>query len=121
MNETPSDDRHAVDVGDLGDLAVCNTPSTSDYHDRFVRSFVDPLFPVETVRYEKLKRAFDVVFASAFLVMFSWLYLILAIAVRLTSRGPVLFKQIRVGRGGRYFHCYKYRSICVDADAEKKQ
>ncbi len=32
-----------------------------------------------------------------------------------------MFKQIRVGRGGRYFHCYKFRSMCVDAESRKEQ
>lgn len=45
--------------------------------------------------------------------------LLAALLVKLTSPGPVFFKQIRVGRGGKQFWCYKFRSMCVDAEAKK--
>ena len=47
--------------------------------------------------------------------------LITAIAIKLTSRGPVFFKQVRVGQGGRFFWCYKFRSMCTDAESQKDQ
>lgn len=95
--------------------------SEADYTGRFYPDFVDPLFPVEPVAYSVLKRAFDVAFAATVLVAMSPILLLLAIGVRLSSRGPVLFKQVRVGRGGRYFHCYKFRSMCVDAESKKEE
>jgi exopolysaccharide biosynthesis polyprenyl glycosylphosphotransferase len=42
-------------------------------------------------------------------------------AIKLDSPGPVLFKQKRVGRYGRIFNCYKFRTMCVDAEAKKKE
>ena len=44
-----------------------------------------------------------------------------AIAVKLESKGPILFKQKRVGRNGRIFHIYKFRSMYIDAEERKKE
>lgn len=64
-----------------------------------------------------IKRMFDVGAAGATLVLLSPLLLVVAIVVKLTSRGPVLFRQARVGRGGREFRMLKFRSMVVDAEA----
>ena len=57
------------------------------------------------------KRAFDLLFAgSVILLLFPWL-LVLAIAVKLDSDGPVLFRQVRVGRFGRQFRILKFRTM----------
>ncbi|MGH9196908.1 MAG: sugar transferase, partial [Acidimicrobiia bacterium] len=58
-----------------------------------------------------LKRAFDIVLASALLVLLSPLLVILGIAVRLTSRGPALFRQQRTTKDGRVFTMYKFRTM----------
>ena len=58
-----------------------------------------------------IKRLFDVTAASAALLCLLPLLLITAIAVRLNSTGPVLFKQIRIGRGNQMFRMYKFRSM----------
>jgi exopolysaccharide biosynthesis polyprenyl glycosylphosphotransferase len=63
------------------------------------------------------KRAFDVFASAAFLLLFSPLYLLLALAIKLEDRGPILFAQTRVGRHGRLFKMYKFRSMCLDAEA----
>ncbi|WP_412747027.1 sugar transferase [Krasilnikovia sp. MM14-A1004] len=55
--------------------------------------------------------------AVLLLVLFGPLLLAVALAVRLTSRGPVLFRQVRVGRDGRLFRIFKFRSMYVDAEA----
>ena len=47
-------------------------------------------------------------------------YIILAPLIKLDSKGPVLFKQQRVGRNGRIFNCYKFRSMVADAEEKKK-
>jgi exopolysaccharide biosynthesis polyprenyl glycosylphosphotransferase len=58
-----------------------------------------------------LKHAFDRVFALVMLILLSPLMIAAALAVKLTSRGPVLFRQRRVGRDGRPFDLYKFRSM----------
>jgi exopolysaccharide biosynthesis polyprenyl glycosylphosphotransferase len=63
-----------------------------------------------------IKHAFDRVFAFALLVLLSPLMLATAILVRVTSPGPVLFRQRRVGRDGKPFDLYKFRSMRVDGD-----
>jgi exopolysaccharide biosynthesis polyprenyl glycosylphosphotransferase len=66
-----------------------------------------------------LKRAFDLAAASIALLLVSPLMVAIAVAVRRDSRGPVFFRQPRVGRDGRIFHIVKYRSMVVDADGLK--
>src|SRR5262249_16295528 len=64
-----------------------------------------------------LKRVLDLVIAIPVLIFVSPLMLVLAIAIRLQDGGPALFKQKRIGYGGRKFGCYKFRTMVVDADA----
>jgi putative colanic acid biosynthesis UDP-glucose lipid carrier transferase len=68
------------------------------------------------------KRTFDIVF-SLFIIIFilSWLYPILAILIKLGSSGPVFFVQLRTGRDGAHFRCYKFRSMRLNTDADKLQ
>jgi exopolysaccharide biosynthesis polyprenyl glycosylphosphotransferase len=61
------------------------------------------------------KRVFDVVGASALLVLFSPVLAVTALAIRRHDGGPVLFRQQRVGRDGETFDCLKFRSMVIDA------
>jgi exopolysaccharide biosynthesis polyprenyl glycosylphosphotransferase len=67
------------------------------------------------------KRAMDIVFSSLFLLSFSWLYGLIAVVLKLTSKGPVFFRQERVGMNGRRFTFFKFRSMVVDADRRKDE
>jgi lipopolysaccharide/colanic/teichoic acid biosynthesis glycosyltransferase len=62
-----------------------------------------------------LKRCFDFAAALTGLVLLSPVYLLIALAVRCTSRGPTFFLQERVGRGFRRFKIYKFRTMVIDA------
>lgn len=64
------------------------------------------------------KRTFDLVAASAALVILSPLFLAVSIAVKTTSPGPIVFKQERYGRNKQHFTCYKFRSMMVDTPAD---
>lgn len=67
--------------------------------------------------YEKyVKRILDVVCALAALIVFSWLYIILAILVRIKLGSPVLFKQPRPGKGEKIFRLYKFRTMTDERD-----
>ena len=67
----------------------------------------------------RLKRSIDVIASLAAILVFSPLLLGLAIAVKTTSPGPIIFSQVRVGRFGRHFRFYKFRSMYQDAEARK--
>ena len=88
--------------------------------ERFLHDYSNLLFPREQVSYAFLKRAFDVTVCGLALLFFAPIMLVVALAIRLTTKGPIVFKQVRVGRGGRFFWCYKFRSMCVDAEEKKK-
>ena len=62
------------------------------------------------------KRACEVVLSFIALIILSPVLLITAIAVKLDSPGPVIFKQDRLGRGGKVFKIYKFRSMCENAE-----
>jgi exopolysaccharide biosynthesis polyprenyl glycosylphosphotransferase len=64
-----------------------------------------------------LKRAFDIVVAGLLVLVLSPVTLACALAVCLTSPGPVLFRQRRVGKDGHVFHMHKFRSMVADAEA----
>lgn len=89
--------------------------------ERFHISYIHPDFPVHTVTYATAKRIFDVCFSILLCIFSSPIMLVTAILVKCTSPGPIIFRQTRVGRGGRYFTCYKFRSMCIDAEARKAQ
>jgi exopolysaccharide biosynthesis polyprenyl glycosylphosphotransferase len=72
-----------------------------------------------TAAMQNIKRIFDLSVALLALIAFSPFLLITAIAVRLESSGPIIFKQKRVGKLGKTFTCYKFRSMYQDAEARK--
>jgi lipopolysaccharide/colanic/teichoic acid biosynthesis glycosyltransferase len=63
------------------------------------------------------KRALDVCGALILLVLLSWLFGLIALAIRLDSRGPALFRQRRIGRDGRPFELVKFRTMVENAEA----
>jgi exopolysaccharide biosynthesis polyprenyl glycosylphosphotransferase len=68
-----------------------------------------------------LKRATDIFFSALALLVLSPFLLVVALAVRFTSPGPVIFSQIRCGLNGRRFRLYKFRSMVANAEALKQQ
>jgi exopolysaccharide biosynthesis polyprenyl glycosylphosphotransferase len=68
-----------------------------------------------------LKRTFDLVLGSLALLMLSPLLLVIALAIVVDSRGPVFFRQVRVGRDGKHFRILKFRSMVAGADARKDE
>lgn len=67
------------------------------------------------------KRLLDVLVAGLALIVFSPLLLLTALAIKLDSPGPVFFKQTRVGKWGRLFAIYKFRSMYIDAEKRKQE
>lgn len=67
------------------------------------------------------KRCFDLLFSSLFILCFSWLYLILAIAVKCSDGGKVFYKHQRVGKNGKPIYIRKFRSMVKDAEKIEHQ
>lgn len=67
------------------------------------------------------KRLFDIVFSALFLLAFSPLYLIVGAAVKCSSEGPILYKSRRVGKGGKIFNCFKFRTMYQDAEVRLEE
>jgi len=82
------------------------------------------LMMIWIIRYkikDHLKRIFDLVVCCLALPLFLPVMAATAIAIKLSSPGPVLFKQVRVGKWGKSFDCYKFRSMYVDAEQRKAE
>ena len=78
--------------------------------------------PLELITNQYFKRAFDVFFSLLVIVLiFPWLFPILALAIKLSSKGPVFFKQERSGKNNEVFTCYKFRSMKMNQDSDIKQ
>ncbi|MDK1724764.1 sugar transferase [Dellaglioa algida] len=60
------------------------------------------------------KRLIDIILSGMGLIVLSWLFLILIIAIKVTSPGPILFKQKRIGKDRQNFQIYKFRSMRID-------
>jgi putative colanic acid biosysnthesis UDP-glucose lipid carrier transferase len=73
-------------------------------------------------RFLTYKRVLDVCFSLlVVLLIFSWLFPIIALLIKLTSRGPVFFVQKRVGFLGKSFNCIKFRTMVINREADTKQ
>ncbi len=68
--------------------------------------------------YSAAKRAFDVIASVLGLIILSPLFVLAAILVKITSKGPIIFSQTRVGKNGRHFEMYKFRTMKRDAEKE---
>lgn len=79
-----------------------------------VRLFREPLSDVQRF----IKRASDIVISLTALVLLTPLWLIFSLIIKLGSKGPILFRQERVGMDGRIFLCYKFRTMIADSGEE---
>jgi len=78
--------------------------------------------PLQFIPNQIVKRAFDIVFSFCFLVtLFPIFYVIFGILIKLSSSGPIIFKQTRTGIYGTTFDCYKFRSMVKSEEADEKQ
>jgi putative colanic acid biosynthesis UDP-glucose lipid carrier transferase len=72
-------------------------------------------------RYLFIKRSFDIVFSViVILAILSWLIPLVSLAILVDSRGPVFFRQKRVGKGGKLFYCIKFRTMRKNAEADER-
>ena len=112
-----------VDVCHNHGVRVRIAPSTMEllvHRAEFVPGEAVPLFELKPPVFEgfdyALKRAFDIVVSSMLLLMMSPILVVAAIAVRFSSRGPIVYRSMRPGIGGKPFACLKFRTMYRDAD-----
>jgi lipopolysaccharide/colanic/teichoic acid biosynthesis glycosyltransferase len=79
---------------------------------------IEPVIPARKPLYTFLKRTFDVAAALAAGVVLLLPLVIIGILIKLDSKGPALFKQERLGKDGKAFYMYKFRSMRVDAEKD---
>src|SRR3954452_5211627 len=115
-----------VDTCHQRGVVVRIAPSTMEiliHRAEFVPGQSVPLFELKPPVFDgidfALKRTFDLAVATLLLILMSPLLLICALAVRFTSRGPVLYRSVRPGIGGVPFACLKFRTMYHDADARQ--
>lgn len=104
-------------------------PQMSSYLSRNIQPQTIGAVPVFRIRSNPLdnplntaiKRAFDIIFSGTVLLFFPIVFIPVAIAVKLSSPGPVFFKQLRTGYLGHNFYCWKFRTMKVNADADSVQ
>jgi exopolysaccharide biosynthesis polyprenyl glycosylphosphotransferase len=115
-----------VDVAHERGVRVRIAPSTMEilvHRAEFVPGQVVPLFELRPPVFQgtdfALKRTFDLVVAALLLIVLSPLLLAIALAVKLTSRGPVFYRAERPGIGGAPFVCLKFRTMYDDAELDQ--
>lgn len=121
--------KELVEFADEHNIAVKFIPDSKEIFSKNLKIDYYEFFPVLSLQKSPLdepivmfvKRIFDIFFSLLVIVFFlSWLTPILAILIKLESKGPVFFKQSRPGLNEQEFFCYKFRSMCVNATTEKE-
>lgn len=78
--------------------------------------------PLDDRRNQVVKRAFDMIFSTFIAIaIFSWLFPLIAIAIKADSKGPVFFRQRRTGQNNREFWCLKFRTMQINKEADHQQ
>ncbi|TKT87645.1 sugar transferase [Dyadobacter frigoris] len=89
--------------------------ATIEYHDMYPIIQVNTK-PFSSVNEQTLKRSFDLIFSSIVMILGAPIFLTVMAAVKITSPGPVFYRQKRCGQWGEMFEIYKFRSMCLNAD-----
>ena len=86
------------------------------YSDEYYENYIATFEPNKKKRYfyRFVKRSFDIFMSLLALIIASPIFIVTAIAIKIDSRGPIIFKQKRVGKGGKEFNCFKFRSMKID-------
>ena len=121
--------KELVEFADDNKKTIKFIPDTKEIFSKNLKVDYYELFPVLSLQktqlhnpfIKKIKRVFDIVFSLIVIIfLLSWLIPILAILIKLESKGPVFFKQGRPGMDEKEFFCYKFRSMQVNGFTEKE-
>ncbi len=85
------------------------------------KAFALDIGPLETTEVSLLRRLLDIAVSGTALMLLAPLFLVVGILVKVTSKGPIIFKQQRAGQGGKPFWFFKFRSMRVDAEKIREQ
>ena len=131
----PADDYHDIDIQKTLIIAEKNVvqfyyvPQISRYLSRNYDMDALGTIPIMSMRHQPLsslsnrmiKRTFDIVASATFLIFSPLIFIPVAIAIKMSSPGPVFFRQKRTGYRGREFYCWKFRTMRVNANADTLQ
>lgn len=120
--------QHYLDI--CIDMGVTARLIVDIYKRRKANSYVSSVGTYPVITYHTIclngvdrvvKRIIDIIGSLFGIILSSPIMLVAAIAIKLDSKGPVMFKQTRVGQNGRHFKIYKFRSMYIDAEERKKE
>ncbi|KAA3439607.1 undecaprenyl-phosphate glucose phosphotransferase [Rufibacter hautae] len=130
----PNQDKERVDAliheADKNMMRFRLVPEINLFQEKNVFIDLNGPVPILTNRQEPLedranrlvKRVFDLLVSSLVIVfILSWLIPVMAVIIKLESRGPVFFRQLRSGRYNKPFYCFKFRSMRLNDESDKKQ
>lgn len=130
LNEITNENlKDLIDFADENKKTIKFIPDTKEIFAKNLRVDYYEMFPVLSLRKTMLhdpatkvfKRIFDIVFSSVVIIgLLSWLVPLLAILIKIESRGPVFFKQGRPGIDEKEFFCFKFRSMKINKTTEKE-
>lgn len=118
-----------VEFADDNKKTIKFIPDTKEIFSKNLKIDYYELFPVLSLQKTQLhdpfikgvKRGFDIIFSAVIIIfLLSWLIPVIALLIKLESRGPVFFKQGRPGLDENEFHCFKFRSMQVNETTEKE-
>ncbi|MFP9115048.1 undecaprenyl-phosphate glucose phosphotransferase [Flavobacterium sp. RHBU_3] len=120
--------KNLVEFADDNNVTIKFIPDTREIFSKNLRIDHYEMFPVLSLRKTALhepsaqivKRLFDIAFSlTVFILLLSWLTPLMALLIKLESRGPVFFKQSRPGLNEKEFFCWKFRSMQINETTEK--
>ena len=115
-----------VDVSEESGCRIRIIREKTDVYSRQLDVHLFGPFKVFSVREEPLshtpaklfKRIFDLVFSMLVLIIiYWWIHLLICVLIKISSKGPIFFKQKRVGRGGQEFYCIKFRTMAMNGSS----
>ncbi len=121
--------KKVLDITEQNVVRYFYVPQIARYVSRNYEMYALGSIPLLTVRHQPLsllrnrliKRSFDIAFSSLVILCSPIVLIPVAIAIKISSPGPIFFKQRRTGYRGREFYCYKFRTMRVNADSDRVQ